>query len=157
MARNTKVVTMPASAGRDANKTFFLTEMDADRAERWATRAFFAMAANGVDIPPDVMQMGMGAIVSIGVRSIMTMGFEDAAPLLDEMMTCVQIIPDVSKPDITRPIDRHDIEEVATRLKLRSEVFELHTGFSLAAFLSDLGKKAADRSSNLQTVPTSPE
>ena len=155
--RNTKIVTMPESAGRDKGKTFFLTEMDADRAERWATRAFFAMAANGVDIPPDVMQMGLGAITAIGVRSIMTMGFEDAAPLLDEMMLCVQIMPDPGKPDLLRPLDRDDIEEVGTRLKLRSEVFELHTGFSVAAFLSDLGKKAADRTSNLSTAPTSPE
>ncbi len=148
---------MPESAGRDKGKTFLLTEMDADRAERWATRAFFAMASNGVDIPPDVMQMGLGAITAIGVRSIMTMGFEDAAPLLDEMMMCVQIMPDPSKPDLLRPLDREDIEEVGTRLKLRSEVFELHTGFSVAAFLSDLGKKAADRTSNLSTAPTSPE
>ena len=154
--RKTKVVTIPTTGGRDAGKVFLLTEMDAARAERWATQAFFAMAANGVDIPPEIMNLGLGALAAVGVRAILTAKFEDALPLLDEMMTCVAVVPDPKKPDFTRPIDNDDIEEVATRLMLRSEVFELHTGFSVAAFLSELGTKAAARGSNQSNMQTSP-
>ena len=155
--RKTKTITLPVSAGRDTGKTFVLTEMSADKAERWSFRAMFAMSSNGVDIPPEVMGMGMGALFAIGVRSILTMQFEDALPLLDEMMECVQVLPDPKRPDITRPLDSDDIEEVSTRLMLRSEVFELHTGFSIAAFLLELGTKAAARTSNTSNTPISPE
>lgn len=155
--RKTKIVTIPANDSRDAGKVFLLTEMDADKAERWATRAFFAMAANGIDIPPEVMQLGLGALAAVGVRAILTAKFEDALPLLDEMMECIAVIPDPRKVDFTRPLDKDDIEEVATRLMLRSEVFELHTGFSVAAFLSELGTKAATRDSNQSNMQTSPE
>lgn len=158
--RKTKIVSIPSTGdgkNRDAGKHFFLTEMDADQGERWAARAFFAMAKNGADIPPELMGMGMGAIVAVGIRSILTMAFEDAMPLLDEMMQCVQIVPDPRKPDVVRAIDADDIEEVSTRLLLRSEVFELHTGFSPAAFLSELGQKAAARNSPTQSAQTSPE
>ena len=153
--RKTKIVTVQTE-GRDKGKQFKLTEMAADRAERWATRAFFAMTANGVDVPPEIVNLGMGAIAAVGVRSLMTMQFEEAAILLDEMMECVEALPDPRRPDFTRPIDSDDTEEVTTRLMLRSEVFELHTGFSVAAFLSELGKKAAQRDTNASNMPTSP-
>lgn len=157
MARKTKIVTMPADAGRDAGKTFVLTEMDAATGERWAFRALFAMASNGADIPPEVQNMGWGALAAFGVRSLLTMQFEEAVPLLDEMMDCIVVLPDPKKPNVTRPIDADDIEELTTRLLLRSEVFNLHTGFSIAAFLQELGKKAAARASNTSNTPISPE
>lgn len=153
--RKTKTVTVHTE-GRDKGKQFKLTEMAADRAERWATRAFFAMSANGVDIPPEIVNLGLGAMAAVGIRSILTMQFEDAIILLDEMMECVEVLPDPSKPHMTRPLDSDDIEEVTTRLMLRSEVFELHTGFSVAAFLSELGTKAADRDTNGSNMQTSP-
>lgn len=154
--RKHKIVTVQTE-GRDKGKQFKLTEMAADRAERWATRAFFAMTANGVDVPPELLNLGMGAIAAVGVRSILTMQFEEAAILLDEMMECVEVLPDPRRPDFTRPLDSDDIEEVTTRLMLRSEVFELHTGFSVAAFLSELGTKAAKRDMSASTMQMSPE
>lgn len=148
MARKTKIVTVPSSAtkereNRDAGKSFLITEMDAVRAEKWATRALLAIAAGGVDIPADVLRMGAGAVVAAGFRALVTMAFADAEPLLDEMMHCVVFVPDPRKPDITRPLDADDIDEVSTIWLLRSEVVELHTGFSVAAFLSTLGKAAS--------------
>lgn len=149
MARKTKTIRIPAGDSRDAGKTFLLTEMSGAEAEKWAIRALGAIANSGLDIPPEVIRMGMSALVAIGFRGMMTMSFADAEPLLDEMMECVQIVPDPKKPDIIRPADDEDIEEVSTRLMLRSEVFELHTGFSPADFLSKLGTSA------IQTQDTS--
>jgi hypothetical protein len=147
MARKTKTVIVPQSTGerenRDAGKHFLITELDAVRTEKWATRALLAISAGGADIPPEVLQMGAGAVVAAGFRALMTMSFAEAEPLLDEMMDCIQFIPDPNRPEVLRPFDHDDIEEVTTIWLLRSEVVEIHTGFSLAAFLSNLGKAAS--------------
>ncbi len=157
--RKTKLVIIPATpVTRDSGKTFLLTEKDAVSTEKWAQRAILAMAASGIDIPPEVIRMGLGAIVAAGFRSLMTMAFADAEPLLDEMLSCVQVVPDRTKPDVVRRLDPEDIEEVATLLLLRSEVVELHTGFSIAGWLSKLGQSAATNpQSTSPDMPTSPK
>lgn len=157
MARKTKTIIIPRTEGnRDGGKTFLLTEMSAMASEKWAVRALGAITNSGLDIPPEVLQMGMGALVAVGFRGLLTMGFEEAEPLLDEMMECVQIVPDPKNPLVVRRVDDEDIEEVTTRLILRSEVWELHTGFSPAAFLSKLGM-AANQTPDTSDTPTSPK
>ncbi len=143
MARKTKTIAIPQAEGnRDSGKTFLLTEMSAAQSEKWALRALGAIANSGMGIPPDVMRLGMGTLVAVGFKGLLTMQFDDAEPLLDEMMQCVVIVPDPKNPNIVRPVDDEDIEDISTRLMLRSEVFELHTGFSPAGFLSKFGKSA---------------
>lgn len=143
MARKTKTITIPRAEGnRDSGKTFLLTEMSAASSEKWALRALGAIANSGMEIPPDVTRLGMAALVAVGFKGLLTMRFEEAEPLLDEMMDCVVIVPDPKRPEVQRPVDDEDIEDVTTRLTLRSEVFELHTGFSPAGFLSTFGKSA---------------
>jgi hypothetical protein len=63
--------------------------------------------------------------------------YEDIAPLMEEMFQCVTVQPDARHPNVIRPLidfgtDGDDIEEIATRLRLRAEVFNLHAGFSNA-------------------------
>lgn len=160
MARKTKLIVVPTTGereNRDAGKAFLLTEMDAVRTEKWATRALLAIAAGGVDIPPDVLKMGAGAVVAAGFRALVTMSFHDAEPLLDEMMTCVEVVPDRKKPDVVRPLDPEDIDEVQTIWLLRSEVIELHTGFSVAAFLLNVGKAAQTKTPGMPDTATSPK
>ena len=157
MARKTKLITIPRSEGnRDSGKTFLITEMSAAQSEKWALRALGAIANSGLDIPPDVMRLGMGALVAVGFKGLLTMQFDEAEPLLDEMMDCIVIVPDPKNPAVVRPVDDEDIEDVTTRLALRSEVFELHTGFSPADFLSKLGKSAIQTPDTPDT-PTSPK
>ncbi len=132
--RKTATITIDAE-GRDKGKTFFLREMSASQAEKWAARAFLGMAKAGVEIPDDIASTGLAGIATVGFRAIGGMGFELAEPLLDEMFQCVQIIPDPSKPNVIRPLVEDDIEEVATRLKLRKEIFGLHVDFSKAGAL----------------------
>lgn len=126
--RKTQTVTIDRE-GRDQGKTFLITEMPAVQAERWAMRAFFAMANAGVDLPDDVADAGMAALASFGLRALGAIRWEDAEPLLDEMMGCVAFVPDRAKPEQTRKLMDEDIEEVSTRLELRRAVWELHTGF----------------------------
>lgn len=128
---------------RDYGKTFLITEMPAMQAEKWMMRALLAVGRGGPEMPPEVLAMPSAAIMAIGAaRALASMSFADAEPLLDEMMQCVEIIPDPANDLVKRPIDRDDIEEVPTLMTLRKEVLELHTGFSLTAALSTLGEAA---------------
>ena len=47
------------------------------------------------------------------------------------MMTCVAFLPDPARPQVIRQLVETDIEEIATRLRLRDEVIALHVGFSI--------------------------
>lgn len=153
MARKTSTYVVPAPAtgegNRDQGKVFLLTEMPARKAEKWATRALNLMARSGVDLPPDILRSGMASMFVVGVKALTSIDYEGAEPLLDEMMDCVALIPDPAKPGVTRPVHLDtDIEEVSTYLALRGEVFELHTGFSVAGILSSLGTLAKRSSGN---------
>jgi hypothetical protein len=117
--------------GRDVNKTFYIKEMSALKAERWATRALLALLKSNVDIPEDIAQAGMAGVAAVGLRAFGGIDFSNAEPLLAEMLACVQIIPDASRPMVKRALVEDDIEEVTTLLRLREEVLSLHTGFSL--------------------------
>ena len=159
MRKTKRIVVQPTLDGknRDAGKTFEITEMSAVRAEKWATRALSAMMNSGANIPVEVVQLGMGALAAVGLQALLVVSFAEAEPLLDEMLQCVEILPDPKNPAVRRPFDPDDIEEVSTILLLRSEVFEIHTGFSIAGFLSTLGKSATT-GPTLDTLnaPTSP-
>jgi len=157
--RKTKTVTIQPTQGRenrDAGKTFFLTEMSAVRLEKWSQRALLALANSGLDIPPEVLRMGAGAVVAAGMRALLGVSFAEAEPLLDEMLQSVQFVPDVRRPEVLRAFDPEDIEEVSTLFTLRSEVIELHVGFSIAGYLSTLGQSATGKSPNTPNTQTSP-
>lgn len=134
MARKTLTVVIDA-AGRDQGKTFFIRELPASQAEMWAARAFLALARSGVEVPEGVTESGLAGIATFGFRALAGVRFEDAVDLMAEMFSCVQIIPDPTKPNVIRALIEDDIEEVATRLRLRKEVFGLHVDFSLAGAL----------------------
>lgn len=156
--RKTKSVLIQDPGGRDANrdhgKRFLLTEMPAAQAEKWAMRAFFALGRAGYEVPAEIQAMGLAGLAILGVNLAQRMHWEDLEPLVDEMWGCVAYEYD---PGLTRaPIDE-DTEEVRTRLFLRSEVLELHLGFSVADVLSRLynSEKTAAEEANASNTPTS--
>lgn len=157
MAFKTKLIVIDYD-GRDKGKFYLLTEMSSFRAERWATRAFNGMARSNVQIPDTVIGSGIVGVWVMGVKMLFAMDFSICEDLLEEMMSCVQHMPDQTKPDILRPISgplsiETDIEEVRTRLRLREEVFALHTDFTPAEALSRLTSAMSPPDS--QSAPTS--
>lgn len=117
--------------GRDKDKVFELTELSAAQAEWWALRAFRLLAKSGVDVG-DNEGLGMQGLVVQGLSSLAKIDPEDVKPLLDEMWTCVRMVPDPHRnPSLVRVLMEEDIEEVMTLISLRAEVFTLHTGFSI--------------------------
>jgi hypothetical protein len=141
MARRTRIVSITAQ-GRDFGKQFLLTEMPADQAERWALRAFLALANANVKLPDGAADAGMagiaatmetGALLKQGIQSLAGLSYAQVGDLLDEMFTCIQFQPPNGMPP--QPLwsgENSQIEEVSTRLKLRWEVVQLHTDFFTA-------------------------
>jgi hypothetical protein len=150
--RKTKTVTMPGAYAdvqgrRDDGKTFLITEMSSRQAEHWADRAFLCLAHSSVNLPPGMERSGMAGIAEIA-RLLGNIQFPELSPLMDELLTCVQIIPDPGKPFVRPLVDNgtegDDIEEAATRQLLRSEVMDLHVNFSLAAVILNLIAAASE-------------
>ena len=130
--RKTATIVIDAP-GRDHGKVFLLQEMPAMKAEKWAIRAFLALARNGVEIPDDLASAGLAGIAAMGIKAFGGMTYADVEPLVDEMFTCVSIIPDATRPQVVRALITDDIDEIATLLHLRKEVFALHVDFSKLA------------------------
>jgi hypothetical protein len=156
MARKEITITIE-DGGRDDGKVFFIRELSAMKAERWATRALLALMHAGVEMPDDMTDAGFAGIAAVGVRAFARLDFADAEPLMAEMLTCCQIIPDPSRPQVRRALIEDDIEEVSTLFRLRQEVLSLHLGFSLAAFRSTLisQQTAAAVEADLSSIGTS--
>ena len=148
MAR--RVAIIRGTSGRDKGKAYMLTEMPASQAERWAMRAIMAMASSGAEMPDGMEGAGLAGIASMvagadpdtPALAMLARGalvlfsrvpFDVAEQLMADMFSCVTFVYDQSKPDGTRYLIEDDIEEVATRLKLRAELLKLHLGFSSAA------------------------
>jgi hypothetical protein len=122
--------------GRDKEKGqhYIITEMPALKAERWALRALLALAHAGVELPAGAEGAGMQAIAHAGLKALHSLSFEDAQPLLDEMWSCVEVIPDPKRPNIIRKLvmnemEGDDIQEISTIWQIRQRVFQLHTEF----------------------------
>lgn len=150
--RKTLTLTI-AHEGRDKGKQYFLTEMSAMRAEKWAARVLIGLVNSGLELSDDEAASGMAGLASVMDRGSFKfagrgISFFEFEPLLDEMLGCVQI----AEPKVTRALTEDDVEEVATLLHLRSEVLKLHTGFSLAERLSAfVGRRRSREQSNTET------
>jgi hypothetical protein len=147
MARKAHTIVIEAE-GRDKGKMFILNEMPATQAEKWAARALLAMAKSGIDVPDDIAASGLAGIAALGIKALGGMSFADAEPLLDEMFSMVSYVTDPTR-GIKRgyggvgPIIEDDIEEISTRLRIRKELFFLHTNFSMPGAVSTSGQTLA--------------
>jgi len=142
--RKTKIVTVPEFAGsdnRDKGKRYLITEWPAARADKWVCRVGFAFNQGAGAIPLDLRSVGWEGIAILGINTFLrgSIRSEEMIPLFDELLECVRIIRDPKFPDVTSELVlEDDIEEVATRWWLRSEVVSVHVGFSPAEALLKL-------------------
>lgn len=144
MARHTKIWVVE-SEGRDKGKAFLITEMFSSKGEKWAYRALLALINTNVQLPNGFELTGMAGLAQVGMQGLTGLPWHLAEPLLNELQSCVQIIPDYPKFNMPRPLEDGegepgsgdlDIDEVQTRMQLRLEVFKLHVDFSAAAIQS---------------------
>lgn len=125
MARKTKDITI--ESGRDAGKTFRITEMPILQADKWAQRALFAIARAGVDTSSINMSGGMLEMARLALDVVGKIDPEVGGDLLDELLSCVQIIPTGGVPRSL--VMDSDIEDIKTLFVLRKEVLALHIDF----------------------------
>jgi hypothetical protein len=142
MARKVETYVV-ADEGRDKGKSFLLTEWPASKAESWAIRALLALGAANVELPEGALGGGMASLTEIGLKKLFALPFSAAGPLLDELMTCVEVVPDAKRPHVKRAVIEEDVEEVRTRLSLKWEVLKLHLDFSIADALSGSNPRTA--------------
>lgn len=144
MARYTKIWKVEAK-GRDQGKHFLITEMTSSKGEKWAYRALLALINSNVQLPKGFEQTGMAGLAQVGMQGLAGLPWHLAEPLLQELQSCVQVIPDYPKFNLPRALEDGDgepgsgdldIEEVQTRLQLRWEVLKLHIDFSAAVIQS---------------------
>lgn len=120
--RETKDVT---GVGKDSDKIYRITEMPAVKAEKWALKALWAIAAAGLEIPDDANNAPLSKLAEFGLKALAKVPFNVAEPLLDEMLTCVEVLTDAG----VRKLIADDFQDVKTILKLRKEVLSLHINF----------------------------
>ena len=157
-----------ATEGRDKGKVFHIVEKSALQAERWARRALLAIAHAGGEQLAAVIASG-GAVELVDMVTKDPRGMMMAAlrilahaddaeiePLMAEMMTCVTICPDGSRPEFSRKLVEEDIEEVATLTTLRAEVIKLHVNFSLGDAMSTSTPASTNTASSSSNTPMSP-
>lgn len=126
MARRTIDIAIEAE-GRDKGRVYRITEMPASVGEQWALDAINGVARSGLVHVSDLKDTPMAGLAALGVQAFMGMAKADLQPLLAQMFSCVtRVMPAAPQG---RLLQEEDIEEVTTRLKLRREIFELHTGF----------------------------
>lgn len=158
--RKSEIVTVPSWAGsRDAGKNFRITEMPAAQAEKWAMRALLALNQSKASIPMEMRGIGMEGLFLLGINVFLQGDIkpEVLEPLMDEMFGCVKMVRDMRSTDkltgepVATEVGADDIEEVRTRLWLRSEVLRVHVNFSPADALFSLIQAIRDQTA---TSPT---
>ncbi|OOF84635.1 hypothetical protein BKG93_06635 [Rodentibacter ratti] len=124
MALKTKEITI--EKGRDAGVRLIITEMPVVKADKWATKVLIALMNAGVEVPD--VKMGMLGITTMLLSSLQNVDAEKAIPLLDELLDCVQIIPEGGSP---RKLDlsMNDVQDFTTLWVLRKEALMLHLDF----------------------------
>lgn len=115
-----------AGVGRDSARVYRITEMSAFKAEKWAIRALWVIAAKGIDLPDVLDNAPFAELIKTGLTALFKVDFKDAEPLLDEMMACVTLVTEAGTRQL---IMSDDFADPRTLIKLRKEVFNLHTDF----------------------------
>lgn len=124
-----KTTTITISAGRDRGKTFRLTEWDAITIENWILRAVFGLGKAGVELPPEILELGAAPIAYAIATQAIKLPSRLGIRLANELMDCVKRVED----KLDRSLVDQDIEDVTTRLQLKAEVLKLTFGFFVPA------------------------
>lgn len=109
-------------ANRDHGKVFVITEMSPRKAHDWAVKAIFGILGSGVELPDDIAAQGLAGLATLGMSRLTSIPHAVVAPLLAELMECVQI----SAPGGPRAMFEEDIEEAATIFELEGAALTLH-------------------------------
>lgn len=132
MAR--KQVTITIDEGRDAGKSFVITEMPGKQIFDWSRRALIMVSKESF-LPSNVnLGDGIAGMAETGFAALLFC--ENAGPLLDELLACVKFKTPTDNGALRDLIDT-DMEDQSTITKLLQATYNLHVDFSKAADLSN--------------------
>ncbi len=148
MARIKKTVAVEKD-GRDKDKLFEITEMSAWDTNQWGIRCAKQLAKSGIDLPQEIVDLGIAGVVSTFKKSliskskeadeygssfvkafmVLAAGVEEEKLfiLLNDLLSCVKF-KNKKGDAMDLLIDEH-IEDSSTLNLLYSEVFQLHNFF----------------------------
>lgn len=132
--------------GRDKGKVFHILEMSSYDGETFSMKLLQAIARAGEGI--NMSETGIAGVAALGqealgTRTIARIPFDELRTLLDDAMKNITIVRDPAHPEGRYPLREEDIEEVATRMKLRNEVLDLQGLFSDAGSPSTVNSISA--------------
>lgn len=120
-----KEIEITIDGGRDAGKTFKITEMPAFQADKWATKALCLVGKTGCSIIDLFNKMESGEVLDILGR----IGYEGVEPLFEELLNCCSFKKDgVYVPMKASMIDSV-VEDWTTIFRLRREAYKLIMSF----------------------------
>ncbi|MFT9441034.1 MAG: hypothetical protein ABF593_04645 [Acetobacter papayae] len=130
MALKQITVTCPHE-GDDKGKQFVITRMSAVEADKWGRHCFQAGAASGAAIPGMDPGAGLAGLAAAGIGIFAAMEPSRMDELIDQLLQCVQMIPDPGNPAILLnwQMAQTQIEEIPTIGWLQVEAFKLHVDF----------------------------
>lgn len=122
MARKEKEITI--EEGRDAGKTFKITEMGAVQANKWIIRALGVFGKSGTDFNY-IRSMDMESLLQEFVKT----NYAETEPLLDELLSCVSFVKDGVSVAMKGNMIDSVIEDWGTIFRLQLESLMLNIGF----------------------------
>lgn len=131
MARQTKEVTLK---DRDTTYVFAVREMPATKLEAWIMRALLVLSRSGFNGLPEGANLQNAVQTLLASESglmalIAGLDYEEAKPLLDEMLECCyRKIGGVEERCTLETVEGY-IEDVKTLFILRMEAIKLNLGF----------------------------
>ena len=111
--------------GRDAGKTFKITEMSAFNMDRWATKALCLIGKSGCSVIELFNKMNEGGALEI----LGSLGYEGVEPLMEELLNCCAFKKDGVFVQMKATMIDSVIEDWTTIFRLRKEALNLNLGF----------------------------
>ncbi|HCC3331614.1 TPA: hypothetical protein M4731_004640 [Salmonella enterica] len=115
---------------RDKGKEFVITEMSAWDAEELAEEIMRSMSHGGYfDIQPEVIQMGIAGLATIGLSVIASADRETARMIGQRLLDSVEIVITHEGKQTRRKAKSIDFEEVSTIRQIKDKAMHLNFDF----------------------------
>lgn len=129
MARNIKEVLI--DSGRDKGNAYVITEKSALEAEKFFVKLLLSVGKNA---NLSEVLANQGSLTALSNKEailelLLSLDFDVAQELMDEMLTCVEFKYFLKGMPKTRPLIKEDIQDLSTLMKIREEVINLHINF----------------------------
>lgn len=132
MARKTKEVFI--DSGRDKGNIYVITEKSALESEKFFVKLLLSVGKN-TNLGEVIANQG--SLTALANKEailelLLSLDFDVAQELMNEMLTCVEFKYVIKGITDTRPLVKEDIQDLSTLMKLREEVISLHVNFTNA-------------------------